>query len=134
VICPVVTIPLSDGSFQHTCPYCGAGRISTRQFFFQVCTNSPDLRSAADKLGLPDPIPPGLAPLLAKWLVAGYPERENWQDVEYLVPCQYRSRDYGKEGICNAWGCKNSGPKVIRCEWLYRMATASCPKQLFSAH
>ncbi len=36
------------------------------------CTNSPKLRPAADKLGLPDPLPPGLSQTVARY-AAGQP-------------------------------------------------------------
>ena len=94
------------------------------------CQNSPDLKPAADKLGLPDPIPPSMAQHLAAWLAAGMPERtaEEQQTIA-ANGCESRREN----GICNALGCNGSN-KTIKCEWLIRMQTANCPKNHFGSN
>lgn len=91
------------------------------------CSNPPNIRPAADRLGLPDPIPPGMAQYLGVWLAAGMPERTEEERAAIAGNgCESRRAD----GCCNALGCAN-GTKIIRCEWLAGMATGNCPKGLF---
>ncbi len=56
------------------CINCGWQWKRDTPFPRNECTNPPDLRPAADKLGLPDPIPPGMAQWLAVWVADGCPE------------------------------------------------------------
>lgn len=110
------------------CIYCGWKWKRDTPFPHRNCTNPPDLRPAADKLGLPDPIPPGMAHELLAWMAAGMPERpEEQRQAIAANGCESRRED----GICNAYGCAG-GRKRIRCEWLARMEGAgNCPKGFF---
>lgn len=90
------------------------------------CTNPPDLKEAAERLGVAsDPILPGMTQYLARWKADDYAERDDWRELS-AAPCESRRED----GVCNAIGCKD-GEKRIRCEWLARMTVGNCQRGCF---
>lgn len=110
------------------CVNCGWQWTRDTPFPHRNCPRSPDLKPAAAKLGLTE-WPPALAQLLAQWLVAGCPERSE-EEVRRIRNTADGVRCDNADGFCTVTGC-DKGEKKIKCEWLARMATASCPKSFF---
>jgi len=89
------------------------------------CTNPPDLRPAADKLALPDPIPRGMAQHLATWQAAGCPERTPEEISAFEKRCDGCRHHAELEDRCQSGQCSMKGPLL---KPLRRMATWKCPE------
>ncbi len=94
--------PNSTGTY---CVNCGwRWKYPIRGWPKRNCPNSPDLRPAADTLGLPDPIPPGMAQTVAKYAV-GQPLGPG----DYLHLAIFR---WVGEGPTRKCGCKDRIAKM----------------------
>lgn len=84
---------------KESCVFCGEEWVNDPNGFYRTCKKSPNLRLAANKLDLPDPLPPGMAQTVAKY-AAGQPLGPG----DYLHLAIFR---WVGEGPTRKCGCKD---------------------------
>ena len=89
-----------------------------------TCTNPPDLRPAAKKLGIRSIYIKHFAMALARWTMAGMPTREQAEVEQLEALC--RECEHCRNGRCTKCGCCVSKSRVAWRNKI-KMATESCP-------
>lgn len=107
------------------CQNCGwKYKYPNRRWPNRNCDNPPDLRPAADKLGITTNNIKHYARALARWTAAGMPTREQAEVERLEAVC--RACEHYRKGRCTKCGCCVS---KSRAAWRnkIKMATENCP-------
>lgn len=117
-------------SYRRFCIYCGR-----KWYRNHNCINPPNLRPAADALGLSDPIPPGMAQHLVVWLAKGdTPPKEMAARDAVCIMCDKKmplgSPVLDDTDKCNsiAKGCGGSGYRPP-LQVMQRLPSFRCPAE-----
>jgi hypothetical protein len=89
-----------------------------------LCKNSPELKNAADKLGITAKHVAEYASALALWSNAGFPSRKQAEVERLETIC--RACEYYRKGRCAKCGCCVNKSRVAVLNKI-KMATESCP-------
>lgn len=116
------------------CVNCGwRWKYPERPWPHRNCTNPPELRPAADALGLPDPLPPNMAQHIATWIMHGdTPPDELAARDTICVMCDHKTPlgqpVFNETDRCNskAKGCGGSGYRPP-LQVMQRLPTFRCP-------
>lgn len=106
----------------------GIPKWDANREYHHSCTNPPDVRAAADRLGVPNPLPNGMVRLLAKWIAAGEPLRTPAEESACKAicnTCEHQSGLPGEEDRCQSGQCSQRGRALTVPR---RLATYHCPE------
>ena len=109
-----------------TCRQCNWHNRFGPPFPIRPCDNPSDLRPAAERLGLADPLPAGMAPLLAEWIAAGEPMRTAEEEAACFAICENCQQHAALEDRCQSGQCSQRG-RVLTVP--RKLKTYHCPEK-----